>query len=54
MLIAYVYVPGAADPDPQAAIRWVITPLVAIVGVLMWQWPKLRRWGRSRSQGGRK
>ena len=48
LLILYVYLPGTPNPVFQAAIRWVILPLVVIAGVLMWQWPKLRRWARQR------
>jgi hypothetical protein len=53
MLIIYIYLPGTPGPVLQTAIRWVITPLVLGAGALMWQWPKLRRWARSRSRDGR-
>ena len=44
-LIAYVYLPG----DPlEAAVRWVVLPLLLASGALMWQWPKVRRWVRRR------
>ena len=46
-VVAYVYLPGGAAVE--AAVRWVILPLLAASGVLMWQWPKIRRWARSRS-----
>jgi hypothetical protein len=49
-LVAYVYLPGEAL---EAAVRWVILPLLVASGVLMWQWPKLRRWARSLSQPAR-
>jgi hypothetical protein len=50
-LVAYVYVPGGPSPALQAAVRWVILPVLAGSGVLMWQWPKVRRWARK--QGNR-
>ena len=50
-LVAYVYAPGGPDPVLQAAVRWVLLPGVVASGVLMWQWPRVRRWVRSR--GGR-
>ncbi len=46
-LVAYVYVPGPS-PAVQTTVRWVILPLLAASGVLMWQWPKVRRWLRKR------
>jgi len=52
LLIVYVYLPGTASPILEVAIRWAILPGVVIAGVLMWQWPKLRRWAR-RSNGKR-
>ena len=48
LLIVYVYLPGTPSPVFQAAIRWVILPVVVIAGVVMWQWPKLRRLARRR------
>jgi hypothetical protein len=45
-VVAYVYLP--ASPALDAAVRWMILPALAGSGVLMWQWPKLRRWARQR------
>ena len=45
-LVAYVYTPGGPGPALEATVRWVIIPVLAASGVLMWQWPKLRRWAR--------
>ena len=42
-LVAYVYLPGGAGAALEVAVRWVILPLLAASGVLMWQWPKIRR-----------
>ncbi|HEY6592972.1 MAG TPA: hypothetical protein VI011_02510 [Asanoa sp.] len=50
LLILYVYLPGQPSPVLQAAIRWVVLPLLVIDGLLMWQWPRLRRWARARAQ----
>lgn len=46
LLIIYVYLPADAGGLFQAAIRWVVLPLLVIDGVLMWQWPKVRRLAR--------
>ena len=46
LLIAYVYLPSSPSPVLEAAVRWVIVPLLVIAGVLMWHWPKIRRWAR--------
>lgn len=43
LLILYVYLPGVPGPVFQAAMRWGVLPVVVIAGVLMWQWPKIRR-----------
>jgi hypothetical protein len=50
LLVLYVYLPGAPNPVLQATIRWAILPLLVIDGVLMWQWPKVRRWVRGRAR----
>ncbi len=49
LLVAYVYAPGA--PVLEAAVRWVVLPVLVVSGVVMWQWGKIRRWMRKvRSQ----
>lgn len=50
-MVAYVYMPGGLSAALEAAVRWVILPVLAGSGVLMWQWPKVRRWARK--QGSR-
>ena len=50
-LIAYVYQPGGPSPLLRAAVQWVILPALVLAGVLMWQWPKIRRWNRTRATG---
>lgn len=53
LLVVSVYVPVEPGSFAQAALRWVIAPAAVIAGVLMWQWPALRRLGRrSRSGSG--
>lgn len=46
VLIAYVYLPIDAGSLFEVAVRWVVLPLLVIDGLLMWQWPKLRRLAR--------
>lgn len=48
LLVVYVYLPGVPSPVFQTAIRWVILPGMVLAGVLMWQWPKIRRRMRGR------
>jgi hypothetical protein len=49
LLVLYVYLPATPGTVLQAAIRWVTLPLLLITGVLMWQWPKVRRRIRTRT-----
>lgn len=46
LLVLYVYLPGTPHPVLQASIRWAILPMLVIDGILMWQWPKVRRLAR--------
>jgi hypothetical protein len=46
LLIAYVYLPASSGSLFEVAIRWVVLPLLVVDGVLMWQWPKVRRFAR--------
>jgi hypothetical protein len=46
VIVAYVYAPGGPEPAVQAAVSWVVLPGLIASGVLMWQWPKARRWLR--------
>jgi protein-S-isoprenylcysteine O-methyltransferase Ste14 len=48
LLLLYVYAPGPPDAMLQTVIRWVALPLLVITGLLMWQWPRLRRLVRAR------
>jgi hypothetical protein len=49
-LVAYVYMPGGPSAALETAVRWVILPVLAGSGVLMWQWPKIRRWARKQGR----
>lgn len=48
VLVSSVYAP--ADPGTvfRAIVEYVVAPGVVIVGVLMWQWPTIRRLLRGR------
>ena len=48
LLLAYVYLPIAPDSPVHGGVRWVGLPALVLSGVLMWQWPKLRRVLRAR------
>jgi hypothetical protein len=49
LLTLYVYLPITPGAVLHDAIRWVFLPLLVATGVLMWQWPKVRRWLRARA-----
>jgi hypothetical protein len=46
LLIAYVYVPASTGSRFELAVKWLVLPLLVADGVLMWQWPKVRRLAR--------
>jgi hypothetical protein len=48
LLIAYVYLPGDRGSPVETGIRWIALPALVSSGVLLWQWPKLRRFARQR------
>lgn len=59
LLVLYVYLPAVAASPAGWAIRWIALPLLVIDGILMWQWPKVRRLarqlsGQARRLGGRR
>jgi hypothetical protein len=59
LLIGYVYLPAVPASSAGWVIRWVALPLLVIDGILMWQWPRVRRLarqfgGQARRLGGRR
>jgi hypothetical protein len=46
LLIFYVYLPAVPASPAGWVIRWVALPLLVIDGILMWQWPRVRRLAR--------
>ena len=46
LLILYVYLPAVPASPAGWVIRWVALPLLVIDGILMWQWPRVRRLAR--------
>ena len=46
LLVLYVYLPAVPASPAGWVIRWVALPLLVIDGILMWQWPRLRRLAR--------
>ena len=49
LVIIYIYLPLSPDSPVQAGVRWVVLPLLALSGIGMWQWPRLRRLARQRA-----
>jgi hypothetical protein len=50
-IVVYIYADPAAHSPLTIAVRWLLLPLLAVSGVAMWQWPRIRRLGR---QGARR
>jgi membrane-anchored protein YejM (alkaline phosphatase superfamily) len=48
MLLAYLYTPLGDNTVFSVMLRVMVVPVVALSGVLMWQWPRLRRMKRQR------
>jgi hypothetical protein len=46
LLVTYVYLPASSGSLFELAVKWVVLPLLVVDGVLMWQWPKVRRFAR--------
>lgn len=41
---AYVYSPLAAEPGFVALVKLAVFPVLTVSGLLLWQYPRLRRW----------
>lgn len=48
VIVAYVYAAPALDSTADTVARWFVLPVLVISGVVLWQWPRLRRWARRR------
>lgn len=48
VLLAYVYAVPIASSGFAAAVRWVALPVLALSGVALWKWPKVRSFLRRR------
>lgn len=46
-ILYYVYATPPTDAISTLAVRWVATPMLVLSGLVMWQWPRLRRWLRA-------
>ncbi|MBN6051886.1 hypothetical protein JYK22_08055, partial [Nonomuraea sp. RK-328] len=49
-IVAYVYLAPPAGSPADAAIRWFILPVLLASGVVMWQWPRIRRLTRAKER----
>ena len=49
LLIVYVYLPLTPGSPVQVGVRFLVLPLLALSGIAMWQWPRLRRLARQRA-----
>ena len=48
LVVAYVYLPIAPGSAAQLGVRWGGLPALVVTGVVLWQWPRLRRLLRAR------
>jgi hypothetical protein len=54
-VVLYIYLPVGSVPLLATLEKLAVLPLLALTGLLMWQWTRLRRWltsfgGESRPQ----
>jgi UPF0716 family protein affecting phage T7 exclusion len=48
ILLAYLYTPLGDNDVIGVMIRVMVVPVLAVTGLLMWQWPRVRRMLRAR------
>ena len=41
---ACIYLPLGTPPQVAALLKFGVIPVLAVSGLLMWQWTRLRRW----------
>jgi hypothetical protein len=46
LLVGSVYVPVDPGSLAHAAVQWFVAPGAVIAGMVMWQWPRIRRFVR--------
>lgn len=46
LLVASIYVPTEPGTVQRAAVEWFVAPGAVIAGIILWQWPKIRRLAR--------
>ena len=51
VLVSSIYVPAEPGTVFRAIVEYAVAPGVVLVGVLMWQWPTIRRLLRGRGSG---
>ena len=50
-LVVSVYLPPPSGSFGQMFLQWFVAPATVLIGVLMWQWPALRRLVRRSGRG---
>jgi hypothetical protein len=48
-MVLYIYA-APTNTAVTSMFRWMVFPVLAGSGIVMWQWPRLRRLARQRSQ----
>lgn len=44
VLVLSVYIPLFSVPLLTTVVQFAVLPLLAVTGLLMWQWTRLRKW----------
>jgi xanthine/uracil/vitamin C permease (AzgA family) len=44
VLVLYVYIPLLRAPLLTTVVQFAVLPLLAVTGLLMWQWTRLCKW----------
>jgi hypothetical protein len=48
VVVCYIYLPLGNVPLLTTVVQFAVLPLLALTGMLMWQWTRLRKWLTSR------
>lgn len=51
LVVVYIYLAPGLDSAISVGVRWLVLPALALSGLAMWQWPRLRRLARRRQTG---
>jgi hypothetical protein len=44
VVVCCIYIPSGSVPLLTTVVQFAVLPLLALTGMLMWQWTRLRKW----------